>query len=79
MRLIIAMMQHETNTFPPVPATLARFARGAEPTVPLEGKAAEAAYANTGLAALGAYLELAAGAEVVLPVGCQGGPQWASR
>ena len=75
MRLVIAMMQHETNTFSPVPTPLARFARGAEPPVPLEGKAAEAAYANTG-SALGAYLELAAaaGAEVVLPVAASAAP-----
>ncbi|MEC7571587.1 MAG: M81 family metallopeptidase, partial [Pseudomonadota bacterium] len=26
MRLVIAMMQHETNTFSPVPTPLARFA-----------------------------------------------------
>ena len=33
MRLVIAMMKHETNTFSPVPTPLARFARGG--TAPL--------------------------------------------
>ncbi len=27
-RVVIAMMEHETNTFSPVPTPLARFARG---------------------------------------------------
>src|SRR5262252_10351375 len=62
MRLLIAMMKHETNTFSPVPTPLARFG-------PLYGETAIAAYRGTG-SGLGAYLDLAEreGAEVVLPI-----------
>ncbi|OYU65262.1 MAG: hypothetical protein CFE45_44310, partial [Burkholderiales bacterium PBB5] len=56
MKLVIAQMKHETNTFSPVPTDLARFATGtAEPP---EGAAAVAAYKGTG-SALGAFIELA--------------------
>src|SRR5882757_4453197 len=62
MRLLIAMMKHETNTFSPVPTPLARFG-------PLYGEAAIRAYRGTGTG-LGAYLDLAQRerAEIVLPV-----------
>src|SRR5437016_12753008 len=62
MRLLIAMMKHETNTFSPVPTPLARFG-------PLYGESAVRAYRGTGTG-LGAYLDLAAreGAEIVLPI-----------
>src|ERR1700757_5273634 len=62
MRLMIAMMKHETNTFSPVPTPLARFR-------PLYGEAAIGAYRGTGTG-LGAYLDLAAreGAEILLPI-----------
>src|SRR6185312_16736822 len=66
MRLLIAMMKHETNTFSPVPTPLARFGHAPGP---LYGEAAIAAYRGTG-SGLGAYLDLAAreGAEVVLSI-----------
>jgi microcystin degradation protein MlrC len=66
MRLLIAMMKHETNTFSPVPTPLSRFGLGPGP---LYGEAAVAAYRGTGTG-LGAYLDLAAreGAEIVLPI-----------
>jgi microcystin degradation protein MlrC len=62
MRLLIAMMKHETNTFSPVPTPLERFR-------PLYGEAAVAAYRGTGTG-LGAYLDLAEreGAEIVVPI-----------
>jgi microcystin degradation protein MlrC len=62
MRLLIAMMKHETNTFSPVPTPLARFR-------PLYGEAAIRAFRGTGTG-LGAYLDLAQreGAEIVLPI-----------
>ncbi len=62
MRLLIAMMKHETNTFSPVPTPLLRFR-------PLYGEAAIRAFRGTGTG-LGAYLDLAARerAEVVLPI-----------
>ena len=66
MRLLIAMMKHETNTFSPVPTPLARFGNGPGP---LYGEAAIRAYRGTGTG-LGAYLDLAGagGAEIVLPI-----------
>jgi microcystin degradation protein MlrC len=72
MRLLIAMMQHETNTFSPVPTPLARFGRGKAPP---RGADAIAAYRGTGTAT-GGYLELAAqaGAEVVLPIAANAWP-----
>jgi microcystin degradation protein MlrC len=68
MRLLIAMMKHETNTFSPVPTPLARFG-------PLHGDAAVGAYRGTGTG-LGAYLDLAAreGAEIVLPIAAGASP-----
>jgi len=66
MRLLIAMMKHETNTFSPVPTPLARFGNGPGP---LYGEAAIRAFRGTGTG-LGAYLDLAEreGAEIVLPI-----------
>src|ERR1700732_3135969 len=66
MRLLIAMMKHETKTFSPVPTPLARFGHGPGP---LYGEAAVRADRGTG-AGLGAYLDRAEGegAEVVLPI-----------
>ena len=66
MRLLIAMMKHETNTFSPVPTPLARFGNGPGP---LCGEAAIRAYRGTGTG-LGAYLDLAEQerAEILLPI-----------
>jgi microcystin degradation protein MlrC len=72
MRLLIAMMKHETNTFSPVPTPLARFGHGPGP---LFGEAAIQAYRGTG-SGLGAYLDLAEreGAEIVLPIAAAAPP-----
>jgi microcystin degradation protein MlrC len=72
VRLLIAMMKHETNTFSPVPTPLARFGRGPGP---LYGENAVKAYRGTGTG-LGAYLDLAAreGAEFVLPIAANASP-----
>ncbi|HEX3972592.1 MAG TPA: M81 family metallopeptidase [Stellaceae bacterium] len=66
MRLLIAMMKHETNTFSPVPTPLARFGNAPGP---LYGEAAVTAYRGTG-SGLGAYIELAEreAAEIVMPI-----------
>src|SRR5262245_32161037 len=73
MRLVIAQMKHETNTFSPVPTPLARFARGGG--MPPEGDAAVAAYRGTG-SAIGAFIELAeaAGATYTIPIAAAGAP-----
>jgi microcystin degradation protein MlrC len=73
MKLVVAQMKHETNTYSPVPTPLARFAVGGG--VPPEGEAARAAYRDTG-SAIAAFIELAdaAGAEVVIPVAASAWP-----
>ncbi len=73
MRLVLAQMKHETNTFSPVPTPLARFGHGRDR--PWEGREAYEEFKGTGTA-LGAFIDLAerAGAEVVLPVAAQAWP-----
>ena len=73
MRVVIAQMKHETNTFSPVPTPIERFANAAP--LPLEGEAAIRAARGTG-SALGAFIELAekAGAEIVLPIAANAWP-----
>ncbi len=78
MRLLIAMMKHETNTFSPVPTPLARFGPSRSDGTgsgPLYGDAAIAAYRGTG-SGLGAYIALAEreGAEFVLPIAASAPP-----
>lgn len=65
MRLIIAMMKHETNTFSPVPTDLARFRQRNL----YYGDDARGAFRGT-RTGMGAYLALAeaAGAEMTIPV-----------
>ncbi|HYF17890.1 MAG TPA: M81 family metallopeptidase [Ramlibacter sp.] len=73
MKLVIAQMKHETNTFSPVPTPLARFARGGG--VPPQGQEALRAFKGTG-AAIAAFFELAeaAGAEMVIPIAAMAWP-----
>ena len=67
MKVIIAQMKHETNTFSPVATPLARFA--GDGAVPLSGSAALQAVKGTG-SAIAAFVELAqaAGAQIEIPV-----------
>jgi len=73
MRLVIAQMKHETNTFSPVPTPLARFAAGR--ARPPEGNEVRDASRGTGTA-IGAFIDLAdkAGAETVFPVAGHAAP-----
>src|SRR5215831_9264046 len=73
MRLLLATMSHETNTFSPVPTPLARFCR--DGTTLLGGQAAIDFYRGTGTC-MGGFLAIAeaAGAEVVLPVAASAPP-----
>lgn len=73
MKLVIAQMKHETNTFSPVPTPLARFATGGG--APPEGDAAIAAYRGTG-SAIAAFIELAeaAGARITVPIAASAWP-----
>lgn len=58
MRIVAAMMKHETNTFSPLPTPLAAFEADEPGAAPVAGAPAIERYAgtNTGLAA---YIELA--------------------
>ncbi len=71
MRLLLAMMKHETNTFSPVPTGLQRFRDWAL----VEGQAAAEAFAGTNTP-FAAYLDLAreAGAEIVTPIAAEAMP-----
>lgn len=67
MKVIIAQLKHETNTFSPVPTGLARFTRVGDQ--PPSGELALREYRNTG-SAIAAMIDLAeqAGADFVIPV-----------
>ena len=73
MRLVIAQMKHETNTFSPVPTPLVRFAHGS--AAPYEGREVYEAFKGTGTA-IGAFIDLAdkAGAEAVFPIAGNAAP-----
>jgi microcystin degradation protein MlrC len=73
MKLVIAQMKHETNTFSPVPTPLSRFALGGER--PPEGAEAIEAYRGTG-SALAAFIDLAeaAGASYGVPIAASAWP-----
>ena len=74
MRLLLAMMKHETNTFSPVRTDFARFARSGG-AAPDGGAAAIAAYRGTGTVT-GAYIEIAEreGAEFELAIAADAWP-----
>ena len=69
MRVVIAVMKHETNTFSPVPTEIDRFARGGSTTMPVEGQEAYDLFKGTG-SGLAAYIDLAEqhGAEIEIPM-----------
>lgn len=71
MRLLIAMMKHETNTFSPIIADWQRF----QDWSAYLGEEALKAYEGTGMP-FGAYVELAraAGAEIITPVAAEAMP-----
>ncbi|SLN12135.1 M81 family metallopeptidase [Oceanibacterium hippocampi] len=71
MRVLIAMMKHETNTFSPVRTDWARFGEWGRH----EGTAVLDAYRGTGMPT-GAYIELAEkmGAEIVTPIAAEAMP-----
>jgi microcystin degradation protein MlrC len=73
MKILLAQMKHETNTFSPVVTDLARFARGQ--ALPFYDDEALQAYAGTG-SALGAFIDVAtrAGAEVIVPIAANAWP-----
>ena len=74
MRFVLAMMQHETNTFSPVPTPLKAFGRGARAGAG-RGEAAVAGFVGT-RTAMAAFHDLARaeGAEIVVPVAASAAP-----
>lgn len=73
MRLLLAMLKHETNTFSPVPTPFTRFFKG-NPD-PLTGDAALEAYEGTG-SGMGGFIEVAKehNAEIVIAVAAESWP-----
>jgi len=73
MKLVIAQMKHETNTFSPVPTPLARFGRSG--AGPLAGDEAIEANRGTGTA-IGAFIDLAdrVGAQYTVPIAAEAWP-----
>ncbi len=73
MKIVIAQMKHETNTFSPVATPLTRFRRGGG--APPEGRDAYTAFKGTGTA-IAAFFDLAeaAGAEIVVPIAANAWP-----
>jgi microcystin degradation protein MlrC len=73
VKIVIAQMKHETNTFSPVPTPIGRFARGRP--LPVEGQDAVQAFRGTG-DGLGAYIDLAekAGATFTIPIAASAAP-----
>jgi microcystin degradation protein MlrC len=73
MKLVLALMKHETNTFSPVPTPIARFSGGA--AEPPSGRAVYEAYKGTG-SGMAAFIELAeaAKAEFEIPIAAQAWP-----
>ena len=65
MRVVVAMMSHETNTFSPVPTPLASFGRHG----PERGQAAADAYRGTNTS-MAAFLDIftEAGADIATPI-----------
>ncbi len=74
MRVVIAMMKHETNTFSPVPTPIERFARGFP--LPPRGKDAYDAFKGTG-SAMAAFIDLAEreGWDIATPIAAQASPR----
>ncbi|MEO8133771.1 MAG: M81 family metallopeptidase [Betaproteobacteria bacterium] len=75
MRVVIAMMKHETNTFSPLPTPLANFGRGNSARGPAFGDEAIAMVAGTNNA-IAAFLDLARteGWDVTVPIAANAVP-----
>jgi microcystin degradation protein MlrC len=73
MRVVVAMMKHETNTFSPVPTPMARFARGGDQAQ--RGAEVLDAFKGTG-AGIAAFIDIceAEGWEMVTPIAANAWP-----
>jgi microcystin degradation protein MlrC len=72
-RFVTAVFKHETNTFSPVPTPIGAFGRYAGESGPVYGEEALAAYRGTNTP-VAAFIDLAAGAELVFPVAANANP-----
>ena len=76
MKIVIAQMSHETNTFSPVPTPLSRFSRfSGGRSVPLEGQNAYDAFRGTA-SCMSGFIQVCedAGAEIRIPVAAAAPP-----
>jgi len=75
MKIVAAIMQHETNTFSPLPTPYEAFAGATGHALPPSGEAAIAAYGDTDCP-FAAFLDLARdeGAEVAVPIAAYAEP-----
>ncbi len=76
MKIVIAQLSHETNTFSPVPTPLARFSRFFQGRpFPPEGKEAHEAFRGTA-SCMGGFIKVCegAGAEIKIPVAAAAPP-----
>ena len=73
MRVMVAMMKHETNTFSPVPTDLARFARGQ--ATPYYGDEAYKAFKGTN-SGIGGFIDIVEreNAELLIPIAASAWP-----
>ena len=72
-RFVTAVFMHETNTFSPVPTPIGAFGRYAGESGPVYGEEALAPYRGTNTP-VAAFIDLAAGAELVFPVAANANP-----
>ncbi|MDA3039827.1 MAG: M81 family metallopeptidase, partial [Actinomycetota bacterium] len=75
MRAVVAMMEHETNTFSPVPTPLSRFGLATDPGGVPVGDEVRRRFRGTGTG-LGGLLDVVetAGMDIVTPVGGNAAP-----
>ncbi len=75
LRAVVAMMEHETNTFSPVPTPIARFGKPTDPLGVPTGEEVRRRFAGTGTG-IGGFLEVAeaAGMDIVTPVAGHAAP-----
>lgn len=75
MKCVVAMMQHESNTFSPLPTRLSAFGSGVGLNLPPSGERAVAIYGGTDFAFAGMLaVALARGAECIVPIAAYAEP-----
>lgn len=79
-KIVIAMMQHETNTFSAIPTDWAAFGAGLGADGPVQGPAVARLFAGTGMA-IGAFIDeaRARGCEIATPIAAYAEPSGTVR